>query len=355
FYYYTDEKDSNSSYTFKGLDPEAEYWYRVRSHNVREFSIGEKYHAFGVPAPELKEASNVGNGSYTANWTDAPKAQSYTVINYKAETAQEDNDEYTILSETFANCTGDNDIDLMTPLEGNVDDATDNKGWSGTKISVGGNMLGATGYYGSIVTPPLMVNPERGSYLIYINAYGYGGDNLYIMNENGSVSGYLPFDGDGCLSGWLEIGTPVSGDKFSFISLNSLPIALTEFEVVQAVKAGDRVLTFISSEEVPAGVQSCTFSGLDKDSSYAFGVISNFTLEQQSTSSALNEWMYVDMAAGQSIPMATLDINGSNVTETERYTVDGRKASGSYKGVIIVKMSDGSVAKKLVKKSIFIK
>ena len=194
-----------------------------------------------------------------------------------------------------------------------------------------------------------MVNPARGSYFIYINAYGYGGDNLFIRTESGSVSGYIPFDDDGCLSGWLEIPTPVCGERILFTSLNYMPVALTEFEVVQAVKAGDRVLTFLSSEEIPAGVQSCTFSGLDKDSSYAFGVISNFTLEQQSTSSALNEWMYVDMAAGQSIPMATLDINGSNVTETERYTVDGRKASGSYKGVVIVQMSAGSVTNKVVK------
>lgn len=349
FYYYTDNKDSNSSYTFTGLDPETEYWYRVRSHNVTEFSIGEKYHAFGVPAPKLEDATNVGNGSYTANWIDAPKAQSYTVINYKAETAEEDSDEYTILSETFSNCTGETDIDLMEPLEGNVDELTDTKGWSGTDLRIGGNMLGTTGYFGNLTTPPLMVNPARGTYFIYINAYGYSGDNMYIKNESGTVKGYLPFDGDGCLSGWLEVSVPVVGDKFTFISLNSLPIALTEFEVVQAVKKGDRILTFVSSEEVPTGVQGCTFSGLDKDGSYAFGVVSNFKLEQDSTSSSLNEWMYVDLASGQSIPMSKIDVEASEITETGRFTIDGRKASSSYKGVVIVKMADGSAAKKVVK------
>ena len=349
YYYYTDDKDSNSSYTFTGLDPETEYWYRVRSHNVTEFSIGEKYHAFGVPAPKLEDATNVGNGSYTANWIDAPKAQSYTVINYKAETAEEDSDEYTILSETFSNCTGEADIDLMEPLEGNVDELTDTKGWSGTDLRIGGNMLGTTGYYGNLTTPPLMVNPARGTYFIYINAYGYSGDNMYIKNESGTVKGYLPFDGDGCLSGWLEVSAPVVGDKFTFISLNSLPIALTEFEVVQAVKKGDRILTFVSSEEVPTGVQGCTFSGLDKEGSYAFGVVSNFKLEQDSTSSSLNEWMYVDLASGQSIPMSKIDVEASEITETGRFTIDGRKASSSYKGVVIVKMSDGSAAKKVVK------
>ena len=64
-------------YTFTGLDPEGEYWYRVRSHNVADFTVGEKHHAFGVAAPRLEKATAVGNGSYTANWTDAPKAQNY--------------------------------------------------------------------------------------------------------------------------------------------------------------------------------------------------------------------------------------------------------------------------------------
>lgn len=349
YYDYTDYRDKSYSYTFKNLDPDTEYWYRVRSHNVSEFSIGEKYHAFGVPAPGLKEATNVGNGSYTANWTDAPKAQSYTVTNYKAETVKEDNDEYTILSETFANCTGEEDIDLMTPVEGNVDDMTDIKGWSGAGLTMGGNMLGTSGYYGVLITPPLMVNPARGSYFVYINAYGYSGDNLYIMTESGSISGYLPFDGDGCVSGWLEIPVPVCGERIMFRSYNYMTIGLSEFEVVQAVKAGDHVLTFLSSEEVPAGVQGCTFSGLDKDGSYAFGVVSNFKLEQESTSSALNEWMYVDMTNGQSMPMSKLDVENSEITETERFTVDGHKASDSYKGVVIVRMSDGSVSKKVVK------
>ncbi|MDE5849264.1 MAG: hypothetical protein K2H38_03905 [Muribaculaceae bacterium] len=349
FYYYTRDNDTPGKYTFTGLDPETEYWYRVRSHNVSEFTIGEKYHAFGVAAPKLGEASNVSNGSYTANWTDAPKAQSYTAINYKSEAIQEDNDEYTILSETFANCIGDNDIDLMVPFEGNLDDVTDLKGWSGTGLTIGGNLLGISGYGSRLITPPLMVNPARGSYFIYINAYGYGDDNLYIRTESGTVSGYLPFDGDGCLSGWLEIPKAICGERILFTSLNYMPIALIEFEVIQAVKAGDRVLTFLSSEEIPAGVQSCTFSGLDKSSSYAFGVKSNFTLEQKSTSSALNEWMYVDIAGAQSITMATFDNNDPNVTETDRYTVDGRKASNSYKGMVIVKMSDGSVAKRMVK------
>ncbi|MDE5870452.1 MAG: hypothetical protein K2H22_00685, partial [Muribaculaceae bacterium] len=349
YYDYTDDRDKSCSYTFKGLDPDTEYWYRVRSHNVLNFSIGEKYHAFGVAAPKLGEASNVGNGSYTANWTDAPKAQSYTVTNYEVVTAEKDNDDFTIVSETFANCPGEDDIDLMIPLEGDINDFTDLNGWSGIGLKVGGNMIGTSGYGSSLVTPPLMVNPERGSYYVFINAYGYSGDNLYIRTESGSISGYLPFDGDGCLSGWLEIPNPVCGERIIMLSLNYMSIALTEFEVVQAVKAGDRVLTFLSSEDVPAGVQSCAFSGLDEEKTYAFGVVSHFNLEQESVSSAMKEWMYVDMKGGQSIPMSKLDINSSEITETERFTVDGRRVSGSYKGVVIVKMSDGSVAKKVVK------
>lgn len=35
-----------------------------------------------MAAPRLLEATNVGSGSYTANWADAPKAQNYLLRNY---------------------------------------------------------------------------------------------------------------------------------------------------------------------------------------------------------------------------------------------------------------------------------
>lgn len=352
YYFYTEYNDPNS-YTFTGLDPQTEYWYRVRSHNVSDFSVGEKYHAFGVAAPELASATNVASGSFTANWTDAPKAQKYYVSNYKAETITQADDEYSLLLETFAPCGGNPDVSLMEPVgnaaEGFLDDFTDLKGWTGKNNSTGFNMIGGLDYSGAyLVTPEIMANPARGSLYVYIEAVGYSGDNLYIMCQNSGVNGYVPFDEEGLLSGWLEIPEPVEGDRIKFRSYNGLMFAIKAFEAVQAVEPGDVIRRFDSRVEVPAGVQAYTFSNLDGDA-YAYSVMSEFTLEGEKAYSSSDKFVTVDMKSGASEVTSDVDAIASEAGELERFSADGMRVGKDYKGVVLVKMSDGSVLKKIEK------
>ncbi|MCM1225386.1 MAG: hypothetical protein NC548_64165 [Lachnospiraceae bacterium] len=332
------------------MDPETEYWYRVRSHNVSEFTIGEKHHAYGVAAPELLPASNIAAGSYTANWTDAPKAQKYYVSNYKAEKVANDDSEYSLLLETFSACNGDPDITFMEPI-GNqtgayLDDFTDLKGWSGANNYYGFNKIGGLDYTGSyLITPEIMANPERGSMYVYVEAEGYYGDYLYIKCLKSDFGGYVAYDEEGMISGWFEFPA-VEGEQIKFYSYNSLMFALSAFEVVQAVKAGDIVRRFDSKVEVPAGVGSYTFDNLDGDL-YAYSAVSSFTLEGETTLSTSGSFVSVDINKGSS--------NASGVTEIEatgdevRFSIDGTRVNKDYKGVVILKSNNGSVSKIIAK------
>lgn len=74
-----------TQYTFTNLDPNTEYYYDIRSHYVDMFSDKDIHHAFFVCAPEDVKATNIDNrGSFTAQWTAAPKADSYVIHLYEA-------------------------------------------------------------------------------------------------------------------------------------------------------------------------------------------------------------------------------------------------------------------------------
>lgn len=357
--YYTHTSNSDpqnttehcTSYTFVGLDPNTEYWYRVRSHNVNEFSVGEKHHAFGVVAPELQPASNVNASSYTANWIDAPKAQKYVVTNYTGIVAEEDQDDYTLMLESFGNCSGGSDFDLMEPIEAkegeSLDAYTDLRGWTGSNVCMGQNMLGGLDYTGCyLITPPIMCNPQRGNFYIYIDAQGYEGDYLHLTCLKSGLTGDIPFDETGSISGYIEVPS-VEGEQIRFISYNRLGFGLCAFEALQSVKKGDVIRNFHSSVEVPAGQQAYTFSNLESGL-YAYGVVSSFTLEEKTVMSQSEEFVTVDTTSGDSKVTSDVEAVENASEEISRYGIDGVRVGKDYKGVVIVKMADGNISKKIM-------
>ncbi len=353
YYYFTDDADRRtSSFTFTDLDPETEYWYRVRSHYVRDFAGTEKIHAFGVAAPELQPATNITKTSYTANWTDAPKAQKYTVNNYKGKVVEADEANYTLMGDEFSKCTGKPDYATMQPIynsaECDLDEYTDLHGWRGKNNAIGQNMLGTESYArGYLITPPMMVNPARGNALVYIEFTGIYGDYLQITSLKNGDLGMVPFDEEGEIIGWMEIPA-TEGDQLKFSSYYSAAIALSGFEVAQDVEAGDVIRIFDSSVEVPAGEQAYTFSNLESGI-YAYSVVSHFSLERDNAVSTSNQFMTVNTETGLTTGTNKIGLIGEGAEEAARYSVDGTKVGKDYKGVVIIELSDGNVVKKTSK------
>lgn len=339
-------------YTFINLDPETEYWYRVRSHNDGEYGVGERCHAFGVPAPHLEKASAITHDSYVANWSDAPKAQSYLVTNYMVNEILAADSQYPLLSEGFSECHGESDFYMMSSLNNEMetllDDYTDMKGWLGRNNAVGEGMLGATASNGYLITPPLMLNPSRATAYMWIEAYGTPGDYLNVQYlADPSNNGYAKFDNDGRIAGSLPLAL-IEGQQVRFNSMYGMGFAISKFEMIQAVEAGDKVRSFISEVIVPAGVQSCSFDNLAKDGEFGYSVVSVFNLEKETVRSLSNDWVFVNLANGET-GTTVVDELSEAPFEVARYTVDGKMVSTDYKGLVIIRMSDGSVGKKLVK------
>lgn len=353
-YYYKTEHNDPCSYTIAGLDPEGEYWYRVRSHNVNDFTIGEKHHAFGVAAPRLLNASDIATGTYTAHWADAPKAQSYLLRNYNVEKVAADKEDYQLFNETFQGCTGGSDLFSMVPLNnaaGYLDDYTDMPGWTGSNNSVGQNLIGCGDYSGGrLYSPALPVNPARGEYQIYIEAYGYPGDTFCIDFLESGLHSYISVPEEGYLNGYLTIPAESvrENERLDFFSYNGLAFAVGALEVTQNVKAGDLLRTFASEVEVPAGIGSYTFSNLGDGQMFAYQPVSRYKLEKDVVYSASGDYMVVDMANGGSFITDKAEI-AADAVETARFNTSGVRVGKDYKGLVIITMSDGSVRKEIVK------
>lgn len=339
--YYDITKDNR--YSFKGLEPETEYWYRIRSQRGAEFAIGDKIHAFGVATPEVLPPTNVTKDSYSANWKDVPKAQKYYVTNYTVNVIEQEDEEYSFISDGFSGCEGSSDLSAMTPIDNTdecyLDQYTDCKGWRGKNNYIGANMIGCSDKTDSyIISPVMMLNPERGNAIVYIEAEGTPEDALLIRTLKGRSSGHTSFDENGLIKGWFEI-SPIKGEQVRFASYDNLSFALKSCDIVQRVKPGDIVFRFNCMNETEAGIGSCTFNNL-QPTPYAYDVMASYVLDGETAYSAPGATEYVGInISGIEVPA------NDGAFEVARWSIDGFRVDKNYKGIVVVKMSDGRFQK----------
>ena len=348
----TEHKDP-CAYTFNDcIEPDKEYYYRIRSHRLENdsrgntFSAGEIQHAFGVAAPQLKAAKDVKEDSYTAAWKDAAKAQNFIVSNYKAETMAEDEAGKVIFSEAFSNIDGNVGYSSYEPATGNLD--TDMPGWTGEDLTYGYQGIGA-GQYGMVISPEIGVVPNGNTYYVYFEAEGMTGESLVIQFNKLEAYLILPFEDESCAA-TLQCNIPMEGESISFYTYNGYPFALKGLEITQDVKKGDLVRTFQSAQVVPAGVEQAVFTGLDKESDYAFKVVSHYKLEQKAVRSMPNgRYNIVNLKNGETTEFSKIEELDADVTVVARYTVDGLAAPEGYKGLVIEKLSNGKTRKAIIR------
>ena len=123
---------------------------------------------------------------------------------------------------------------------------------------------------------------------------------------------------------------------------------LDAFKVTQNLKKGDLVYTPLETATVNADSQSYTFNGLDGDYDfYAYDVKSIEDLDGEITTSTASNKVSVSLVATAIRDITAKD--NSLLKVVARYGIDGRPVSSSHKGIQILKLSNGSIIKSLVK------
>lgn len=295
YYDYTD----GTSYTFTGLDPETEYYYSVRGHYVFTFSDKLIYHAFGVCSPEI-----LGND-------DSSRLDQYTAL----------------------------------------------PGWTGVGNTIAQGMLGceSSSYIlTEIVTPEIYVGNDD-EIRVYVKAYGGLGDQLILRVDGKSY--FVPFEqseeGTGYINGLYSLPVTSEFAQIVMFTSNYGAFMLDEIRFTQAVNKGDVVITPIAAVDTDSETTSYMFTGLDGYGfdTYGYYVTSHFELEGKSTTSQPSETVVVNLQTGDSHVTTGMDSAKADagVSEVARYSLDGRKLSAPQKGINILRMSDGTTRKVIVK------
>lgn len=369
------DKTKNTTYTFENLDPYADYYYSLRTHYLFQYSEPSLTHAIGVATPKTAPATDVVDGeSYAANWLESPRATSYEVSNYGVTNVKEDTKNYVLLNEDFSAI--DSDVtestdpyapeDLGTEGVMSLDGYTKLPGWTTTGTTVAQGMVGCastvyTGGTNYIKTPTLYLGNNSKIYM-HVKAYGPANEGL-VMYVGGKVTGAYfkstgeKYDGDGdnekgVIDGTFEFNTPNALDNVTFYTLEHNDFTLDEVTIYQDLKAGDKTYTYLDTKATDGKTLTYTFADIAQYGTYddyAFNVKALLSTEGESAESKVSDFRLVSDKTPVSTGVKSAVATGANAVEVARYTVDGKLIVAPVKGVNLVKMSDGTTRKVVVK------
>lgn len=354
-------KTYDTAYEFYGLDPYGDYYYSVRSFYLGDLSDEEMQHVFGVATPEPKEATNVQQNSYTANWSESPNATSYIVGNYGVTTVKEDTQYYPLVEEDFSKVDAEftsntdpyNGEETGSDDEESLDEVTKLLGWYAIGLTLTQGMIGtkASSMTSNYIATPEMSLGNDDHITIYVKAYGTTGDALVYHTEAGEKGTYFRSeDGSekGVIEGYFVVPVNKQRDRLGLYSLYKKAITIDELRVYQTVKAGTKIYTFLGEGVTDASTLSYDFGGWNgtfEDYAFSVGAVREGSYEY--AASNMSDYKFVGNGDPNGI-IGTEDVSG-NAEVLSVYTIDGKRVDAPQRGINIVKMSDGTTRKLIIK------
>ncbi len=350
--------EDSTSFTYTELDPEKQYYYAVSAHYIYQFSPMEIYPMTQIAAPEAFPATDIKDDAFIANWESIAKADSYEVNLYGVNKVMEDSDNFIIFEEDFdnvSNYTDSDDIYAPGVVDSDsgitIDDLTSTPGWDtevGHTLLVNG-MLGLDDWNYWLFTPELYVAGSDKVTLSLSASFLTEDATFYIRFADTTyqvpVSGYT-FEGEIELptNGLATTKFQITGPKYECIFIDYIIIS-------QSLKKGEYTYTYMGTNQTDN--TEFSFSGLDKDrfDMYGYSVKAIKGEGQAAIYSPESDRIIVDLHNGSSMSEVTVIDTVANevITEIARYTIDGKRVDTPVKGLNIIRMSDGSVRKEMVR------
>lgn len=364
------DRTGDMSYTFTDLDPSKEYCFAVMSHNVDKFSEKKLHRVEQLPTPEALDATDFTESSFKANWTKVTKADNYTVSLYGTKVVENDDENYELLREDFnktSEYTKATDFGSATPCttDMTIDDMTDVAGWSTSgplaEKTPEGEVIPLCymldGYFGCGLT---LSSPE-----LYVANNDFVNLEMHIKCENPDAPIVIQFAGalymaymDGNTDAVAKVQLPTKGLEKAKLDITcfdptGLPLYIDYISITQPVKKGDVILTSLTTTQIEAGETSVVFDNLDN---YGFSVFAYdvTATKNDGRTSEPSARAFADLKNKTPYDPGTTSIDGIGTTEGDvqevaRYTIDGVRLSAPAKGINIIRYSDGTTKKVIVK------
>ncbi|MBD5357872.1 MAG: hypothetical protein HDR88_12840 [Bacteroides sp.] len=337
------------------LDPWAEYYFTVKV-KAGEFvsEATPMRHALGVASPEVAEPTDIDKDafSFTANWSETPKATAYETSVYWCEKIEKDHDNFILIDESFSKCnegTVENSKDL-----GNLDDVisldqyADVTGWLGFGNCMADGMLGVLadeyleGY--CLFAPEVILVSSNPRYDVSMRVYSESSDWLTVMDMYTQDYAQIPVT-----QGFNELNFTLEGQGIAAMGMymeNGGMCLIDDFKMTQRVTAGDERLAILGvfTSDAEDGT-SLSLSGENMiNGEYFYTVKAIQRYYNAETTSDASDRMFVNFEQS-GIKNHVIE---NDVVEIARYDISGRKVSPEFKGIQIVKYSDGTSRKVIV-------
>lgn len=348
-------ENSDKNYPYHGLKQDCDYAYSIQSHYLYERSNEVFADLSGVYTPVAAKAEETSDG-FKGSWNEVYAATDYRADYYGVRSLKNDTELQPVFEEKFDRTVCPTTSPLYPEELGNTEIAdlsqySDFPGWGGLNNVYVNGMMGFSG--GRLVTPLINV-PNAETAVVRIVYYAQSGDILTMTDADGKVY-YHQCTGTSEVNRTEAEFTVPAGSaplEFTIRSDYRLPILIDEFTVLQDAKAGDKIYTYLGSLYEEAPNTSVSFSDLAASgfTGFAYCVTALRKTDQNTLYSAPSNFRFVgtpQMIEGTGV--AELPAADANVVPVEYYSLDGLRLQKPSKGINIVRMSDGSVRKVLVK------
>lgn len=261
----------NDYYAISSFMIDSDYDFRLNQDML--YQVYPEGSAIETYAPVMAAASDVTTTSFKASWTD--QTLSENVQDYTLYVQQCDPNEQSLLTETFAGVTVENDgtANIATTL----DNYCDNQGWTASYIyqGAGGTMkLGSGNYAGSLTTPSLDLTACGGTVTVKFNASYYGSDGSSVVVTCGNVSQTVELTATAADYTVNLTGVNAeAGQTVTFAcTAKKKRFYIDNIEIISggSLQGEPMVITGITS-------MSYTVTGLNEGCSYKFYVEANYT------------------------------------------------------------------------------
>ncbi len=349
-----------TEYFFDDFDPAGEYFYSVQACQDSRLSGSILSHAFGLHAPVVSSPSDVTENSFTLNFEPSVKADKNNLTLMGVRKINNDIPNMEVIAEDFNGFSSSSDSFsspemLNNHTEISLDEYCSNPGWSGQSNAICNGMIGGTNDvdFPSYVKSPVFWTGESDHYIVTLTAYGMIDDQLMVnlsSSSNYLLLSYSPIEGNpryGMFSGSfpVEIISPDKMEQFCINSFYGWEFMIDEFRITRDAKDGETQLIFIDKKTLPGDSHSYSYSGLNGFQQWAWTMSSEYGYEDKRASSTLSPWQFIS-----TVPNAVNVLESVTNIEVESiYSLDGTKLNAPHKGINIIRMSDGTVRKVMVK------
>ncbi|MCD8387052.1 MAG: hypothetical protein LUD17_09215 [Bacteroidales bacterium] len=339
---------SDPTITFDGLDPDLEYYYTLRSTMGDAVSeISQRFHALGLPAPEVAEPVINSDGSFTARWEEVGKADRYYVGVYQIDNIEQDATQYAVLADDFSNIQSFYTIEAPYALpnasqEMSLDQYTVTPGWIGLGNIIADGMLGCAtseddlNYIG---TPYLTLSNGDASGVVRVKVWTESSDYFCIQCSE-EVNYFYCRGGE-----WTEIEYAFTdGWQHDYLMLfcrNGNKFFIDDLEVIQnQVSAGDSLYWTLQeggTSSTSMAFQIAPVAGVN----YGYQVQAYQYFFRQTARSQWSETQALDFG----LSGITSAENGLTIVNEQWYDLTGRKVANPKAGVYVREStySDGSI------------